>query len=228
MRWFIKVLLLLKVAVIVFYVARHHVTLGEISLFAETQAPKKEEVVAESEIDKWLKPPEFDVESVKKEEMLSYIQLAKKNQEEVAQKIKRLQDEKQQISDMKQSLEKLLAKIDEEKQFFAASIQKEQEIKADRLKNLVIFYEKMEPKKAAPIFETMDKDLAIALISALKNKQTTSILESMQPEQSKQMTEYYGRVGSGREYELLKEMNVSIKEAFSVCEAKTPSPTSSL
>jgi len=75
----------------------------------------------------------------------------------------------------------------------------------------------MEPKRAAPIFAELDKNLTIALIQKIKKKQITAILQAMDPEKSKDLTEYFGRVGSGREYALLKEMNLSIQQAFKDC-----------
>ena len=60
----------------------------------------------------------------------------------------------------------------------------------------------MEPKRAAPVFEELDRDLAVALFKNLKKKQVTAILEKMDPDKAVTLTEYYGRVKSGAEYDL--------------------------
>ena len=75
----------------------------------------------------------------------------------------------------------------------------------------------MEPKKAAAVFEKIDKDLAAALFKNLKQKQVTAILEKMNPDKAIELTEYFGRIKSGAEYELLKEMNNSLLETFKDC-----------
>ncbi len=43
------------------------------------------------------------------------------------------------------------------------------------------------------------------------------ILEKMSADKSVAITEYYGRVKSMREYDLLKEMNASLKQEFADC-----------
>ena len=94
-----------------------------------------------------------------------------------------------------------------------------------RLDKLVTMYAKMEPKKAAPIMEKLDKDLVVDLFKALPQKQITAILEAMNPEKSVQISEYYGRVRSTREYDVLKEMNKSLLAEFDKCKslpASTP------
>ena len=63
----------------------------------------------------------------------------------------------------------------------------------------------------------MDKDLVIAIFKKMKKKQVTKILESMQTDKSVMISEYFGRVGSAREYDLLKEMNKSLQTAFNDC-----------
>ena len=75
----------------------------------------------------------------------------------------------------------------------------------------------MEPKKAAPIIENMDRDLVVALFKAIGQKQITYILEAMDPQKSVELTEYFGRIRSGKEYDLLSEMNKSQLEEFQDC-----------
>ncbi|MDD9951963.1 MAG: hypothetical protein OXT67_10415, partial [Zetaproteobacteria bacterium] len=60
------------------------------------------------------------------------------------------------------------------------------------------------------------------LFNVLQEKQVTRILENMPADAALQITEYYGRVGSGSEYDILKEMNSSLREAFNVCKQDTP------
>jgi hypothetical protein len=75
----------------------------------------------------------------------------------------------------------------------------------------------MEPKKAAPVIEKLDKDLVVELFRQLPQKQVTSILENMSADKSVAISEYYGRVRSAREYDILKEMNQSLRKEFDDC-----------
>lgn len=63
----------------------------------------------------------------------------------------------------------------------------------------------------------MDEDLVVALFKRLRQKQVTLILETMASDKSVRLSEYFGRVRSGKEYELLKEMNSSLRQEFADC-----------
>src|SRR5262249_9403582 len=82
---------------------------------------------------------------------------------------------------------------------------------------LIELYGKMDPRKAAPVFEQLDKDLVVELFKNLSQKQVTKVLEAMNPQKAIELTEYYGRVRSGREYDLLREMNQSLKKELNEC-----------
>jgi hypothetical protein len=75
----------------------------------------------------------------------------------------------------------------------------------------------MDPKKAGPVFENLDKDLVVALFNKMEKKTVTRILEVVTPPRSVLLTEYFGRIRSGKEYDLLKEMNMSLRAAFDEC-----------
>jgi flagellar motility protein MotE (MotC chaperone) len=75
----------------------------------------------------------------------------------------------------------------------------------------------MEAKKAAIVFEKIDKDLVVALFNRFPQKQTTQILALMNPDRSVELSEYYGRIKSAKEYELLKEINVALRGQFEEC-----------
>jgi flagellar motility protein MotE (MotC chaperone) len=78
----------------------------------------------------------------------------------------------------------------------------------------------MPPKKAAPVFEQMDKDLVVQLFNKIPKKQTMNILSVMDPAKSVELTEYFGRIRSTEEYELLKQINSSLLEEFETCKTK--------
>ena len=102
---------------------------------------------------------------------------------------------------------------------------REKELKGERVKKLITFFQKMEPKKAAPMFEKMDKDLVISMFKEIPQKQITTVLEQMQPDKSVELSEYFGRVRSAREYDLLKEMNKSLLSEFEECKGMVKAPS---
>lgn len=168
-------------------------------------------------LESLLTLPELDVNKSSKDEIGRYLTLIDQAKQQVEERIGVLKNKIRQLKTLENNLDEKIAKLDEERQFFATTIQKEKEIQKERLEDLVGLYEKMEPKKAAPVFEAMDKDLVVAIFKKMKKKQVTKVLELMETDKSVMLTEYFGRVGSAREYDLLKEMNKSLQMAFNDC-----------
>ncbi|MES2613905.1 MAG: hypothetical protein V4591_00655 [Bdellovibrionota bacterium] len=133
------------------------------------------------------------------------LELIKKD---VEQKIVRLEEAKSAYDKSRADVEAELKKIDEEKRLLDETLQKEKKIKDDRVQATVDFVAKMDPKKTAPILESMDRDLVLALITKLPPRQVTKILEVMTPTKATQFLEYYTRIRSGREFEMLKDLGL--------------------
>jgi flagellar motility protein MotE (MotC chaperone) len=143
--------------------------------------------------------------------------MAERKKQQIEERIEVLKDRESQLKGLEASIESKIKTLDEERKYFAQTIQKEKDLKNERTEKLISMYAKMEPKKAAPVVEKLDKDLAIELMKQLPQKQVTAILEVMSPDKSVELTEYYGRVRSAREYDILKEMNQSLKNEFDDC-----------
>ncbi len=229
-RKIIALLFVAKLALIGYLLVSKHLSFGELKIFAKEETDLKSEAQGKKDLPEkrssiladLLDLPAIDPEKSKKEEIERYLQLAQKAKQQIADKKKSLEEHEQKLLKIENTIDQKLSALEEERNFFIQSVQKEKDIQEDRLKILVEIYTKMEPKKAAPVFETLDKDLIVALIKKLKQKLVTQIIEAMNPDQSKAITEYFGRVGSAREYDILKEMNVSLQQAFQDCK-KEPS-----
>ena len=169
---------------------------------------------SKSLLDDLLYLPKPDKERIRREEMGRYFELIERKQGQINNKIKEVKRRQQQLEELEQSINQKLKRLDDEKKFLLTTLQEEKEIQKDRLEKLITLYEKMKPKQAAPVFEQMDRDLVVNLWKSLPQKQITKILEKMAPEKSVELTEYYGRVRSGREYELLREVNKSLQAEF--------------
>ena len=187
--------------------------------------PNKEEKKTDNYgyLDDLIYLPKIEPDKMKKEELAKYLEIADQAYQKVHLRLEEVTRKATQLVKIEKTIDEKLKKVEEERAFLAETLQKEKEIQKDRTEGLLSFYEKMEPKKAGPLIEKLDKDLVVTLFQKLKNKQVTAILENMTPQKSVEITEYFGRVGSAREYELLKEMNVSLREAFHECKGLPPS-----
>ncbi len=128
--------------------------------------------------------------------------------QEVEEKIVRLKLATEAYLDAKKVSEEQLKLIAEEKQLLDETLQKEKTVQKERIDQALTFVEKMEPKKAAPVFEQMDRDLVLQLFQRLKPKTVTKLLESMDPAKATEYMEYYTKIRSGREFELLRDLKM--------------------
>jgi flagellar motility protein MotE (MotC chaperone) len=164
-----------------------------------------------------LNLPELDPDGLKKEEVSQYLEIAERKKRQIEDRLDILQKREDQLMGLETSIDDKLKHLDEERRFLAQTLQKEKDLKGERLDKIILLYAKMEPKKAAPVIEKLDKDLVVELFKQISQKQVTAILETMNPDKAVELSEYFGRVRSAREYDLLKEMNQSLRKEFEDC-----------
>lgn len=67
-------------------------------------------------------------------------------------------------------------------------LNKQQKVQANQVESLVKIYEGMKPKEAARIFDTLDMDVLLAVISKMKEAKSSPILANMDPEKARTVT----------------------------------------
>ncbi|MBP9708474.1 MAG: hypothetical protein KBD78_12590 [Oligoflexales bacterium] len=178
----------------------------------------EEAINRKSFLDNLLNLPSIDRENVKKDELGRYLSLAEQKLSQIEERTKLLSQREQQLLALEKSIENKIKALNTDRNFYIETVQKEKEVKQERLDKLILLYAKMEPKKASPVLAEMDKDLVVALFKAIPEKQVTKFLEGMPPEKAGELSEYFGRLKSGKEYELLKEVNQTLVDEFKVCQ----------
>ena len=136
----------------------------------------EEESRRKSFIDDLLTLPKIKPEQAQKDELAKYFAIVERKGQVVEDRIKVLKIREQQLQQLQGSIDTKLEKLENEMVFFQQTIQKEKQIQDERLNQLVKFYEKMPAKKAAPVFEKMDRDLVVSLFQRIPEKQTMQIL----------------------------------------------------
>lgn len=173
-------------------------------------------------LDDLLNLPRLEPDSLKKESLGRFLTLAEKKKQQLEGRLDLLKRREDQLLKIEKSIDDKLQKLDDERRFFSQSLQKEKELKGKRLDRLIELYAKMEPRKAAPILEKLDKDLVVEILKQVDKKQAKTILEAMETQKSVELTEYFGRIKSAREYDLLKELNLSLRKEFQDCKGLPP------
>lgn len=186
---------------------------------AEPEAKKEGEggKSRKSFLSNLLELPELNPDAIQKEELGKYLEIAERKKRQIEDRLEILKKREEQLKGLENGIDEKLKRLDEERRFFAETIQQEKVLKGERTDKLIAMYSKMEPKKAAPVIEKLDKDLVVELFKNMPQKQVTAILEVMSPDKSVTISEYYGRVRSAREYDVLKEMNQSLRKEFDDC-----------
>jgi len=161
--------------------------------------------------------PKLSAKKSKKEDVGKYMDMAERKERQIAERTTQLAQREEQLKSLEKSLDEKLGKLEEERKFIAKTLQQEKDLKGERVDKIAELFDKMDPKKAAPAFEKLDKDLTVILFKKLKQKQVTTILETMNPDKSVELTEYFARVKSAKEYDILKELNESLRKEFQDC-----------
>ena len=169
--------------------------------------------------------PKLNAKTVQKEEIGKYMDMAERKERQVDERTAQLGKRESQLKALEKSIDDKLGKLEDERKFIAKTLQQEKDLKGERVDKIAELFDKMEPKKAASAFEKLDKDLTVILFKKLKQKQVTTILENMSPEKNVELTEYFARVKSAKEYDILKELNESLRKEFQDCKGM---PTASV
>ena len=192
-------------------------TKADGSTAKSAEAPTGPQEKRKSFLDDLLNLPALSTDGMKKESLGRYMNLAEKKKEQIEGRLNLLRTRESQLVTIEKSIDDKLKKLEDERKFFAQTVQQEKDLKGKRLDKLIELYGKMEARKAAPIIEKLDKDLVVELFKNIDKKQAKSILEAMDAQKSAEFTEYFGRVRSAKEYDLLRELNVSLRKEFQDC-----------
>jgi len=96
-----------------------------------------------------------------------------------------------EIAKQKEDIEAKLKKLEETRSKISTAL--EDKIKTDDAKvdTLVQMYSNMKPQQAAKVFETLDEDLVIEILSRMKKKSAADILNLVKAEKAQVLAERY-------------------------------------
>lgn len=96
-----------------------------------------------------------------------------------------------EIAKQKEDIESKLKKLEETRTKISTAL--EDRIKADdaKVETLVQMYSNMKAQQAAKVFETLDEDLVIEILSRMKKKSAADILNLVKPEKAQVLAERY-------------------------------------
>ncbi len=167
----------------------------EISIFGSAFAEEKlatESKNIEPEIKdaKKSEAVKNDVSLVKSDgfEHLTNLNERKKQLDDRESELNRVE---QELAQQKESLEKRIYELEQMRKQISEKLEDRVRIDNEKVDKLVEFYSNMKPPQAAKVFETMDEDLVVQIISKMKKKNAADILNLLKPEKAQTFSEKF-------------------------------------
>lgn len=180
---------------------------------AEKKISDKTSLDSSDKSDKKDGLPEIPKGDISPEDGLKLREELDRARRDIENKLLKLQQSRKTYESLKVEVGEKLKKAEEERRLLEETLQREKKIKEERLTEALEFIAKMEPRKSAAMLEAMDRDLVIHLLRKLPPRQVTKMLENVSAKKATEFMEYYTKIRSGREYELLRELGLCSAEA---------------
>ncbi len=97
----------------------------------------------------------------------------------------------EELQKQKEDLEKRLAALEDVRAKISAKLEDKVKSDGDKVSSLVSVYSNMKPAQAAIILQGLNEDLAVEILTKMKNKNAAEILNMMDPEKAKHLSERF-------------------------------------
>lgn len=122
---------------------------------------------------------------------LDFVKDFKERKKNLDEKEASLKDLESEIQNQKVELEKRLSEIETIRKQISSQLEEKVKADASKVDTLVQVYSQMKPSQAAKIFENLDEDLAIEILSKMKKKNAADILNIVKSDKAQVLSERY-------------------------------------
>lgn len=150
-------------------------------------APSAAPPVVKDTRDDAMPPPPDDNANFSAAEVQVLQSLAKRR-DDLDRREKSLAEREALLSAAEQEVDHKIAELNKLKSELESLLGQQQKEQDDRIDSLVKIYEGMKPKEAATIFNTLDMDVLLPVISRMNERKSGPILASMDPEKARIVT----------------------------------------
>lgn len=119
---------------------------------------------------------------------LDILQSLSKRREELDQRERNLNESAAMLKAAEKEVDRKLAELNALKAEIEKLLGQQGDMEEARITSLVKIYEAMKPKEAATIFNTLDPDVLLAVVSRMNERRLSPILASMDPEKARMVT----------------------------------------
>ncbi len=155
---------------------------------SETKDREEEKIAADKAQDKADKSAVRKTWSDDEVALFSKLEDRKKTLDARESDLNKLEEELQKQKDV---LEKRLAELEEVRGKISARLDQKVKVDQEKVESLVSVYANMKPAQAAKVIEGLNEDLAVEVLTKMKNKSAAEILNLMDSEKAKKISEKY-------------------------------------
>jgi len=119
---------------------------------------------------------------------IDVLQSLSKRRDALDKRQKALDEREALLKAGEQEVDRKIAELNKTKGEIEKLLGQQEKMEEERISSLVKIYENMKPKEAATIFNTLDLDILISVVSRMNEKKLSPILASMDPEKARIVT----------------------------------------
>lgn len=166
---------------------------------AETPAESKNNETKKTEEVATAKTDKID-EKVQRQDAETLDHLSKLNErkKELDAKEEELARVETELQKQREELEARLRDLNGVREKISGILEERVKVDEQKVDNLVQMFSTMKPPQAAKVFESLDEDLAIDIMSKMKKKNAAEIMNLLKPEKAKVISEKYAGYKRGQ------------------------------
>jgi len=119
---------------------------------------------------------------------LEVLQALSKRRDELDKREKKIGQKEALLRAAEGEVDRKVAELNKIRSELEELLNKQQTIQDERIDSLVKIYGNMKPKLAARIFDTLEMEVMLSVISKMSERKSSPILASMDPEKARQVT----------------------------------------
>lgn len=119
---------------------------------------------------------------------IEVLQALSRRRDEIDKREQKLSAREALLNAAEQEVDRKIAELNKLRGEIEALLGKQQTMEEERLTSLVKIYENMKPKEAAAIFNTLDMDILLSVISRMSERKSSPVLASMDTDRARLVT----------------------------------------
>lgn len=119
---------------------------------------------------------------------IEVLQSLARRREEIEKREQQLAQQEALLKAAEQEVDNKIAELNKLRGEIEGLLGQQSEMEDERILSLVKIYENMKPKEAAAIFNTLDMDVLLSVISRMAERRSSPILANMEPERARLVT----------------------------------------